>query len=155
MRFITSRLKTIFPGLNRREFTEDDCWRFCRKNKVLVRRAPLEVRGYTGKTTVRNCKRYYILIDEKLRGVELLKTFLHEIGHIALHEPRGNLDVLFLRRENSFETKQEIEADVFMLLALIPFYRYCELKKTPPEEFHPSLPELLLRRDKLYEIIKE
>ncbi len=155
MHILIRRLKTIFPGLNRFEFTEDDCWRFVEKNKILVRRANLEVPAYTGKTKVRGRKRYYILIDARLRGVEFLRVFLHEIGHVVLHEPRGSLEVLYFKHERDIETKQETEADVFMLLAMIPKRRYLELKQMPPDQLHPLTAELLILREKLYEKIME
>jgi hypothetical protein len=84
-----------------------------------------------------------------------LRAFLHEIGHIILHEPRGASDVLYLKRENALETQQEAEADVFMLLAMIPKKRYFELKATPPDELHPFTAELLVKREELYKKIKQ
>lgn len=155
MRHILKRLKQIFPELNRLEFSEEDCWRFVEKRNITVRRIPLEVDGYFGKTYVRRKKRYYILLDEKLKGIEFVKAFLHEIGHALLHEPRGNREVLYLRRENAMETQQESEADVFMLLAMVPKKRFLELKQTPFDQLHPFTAELLVRRQKLYEIISE
>lgn len=149
------RLKAIFPSLNRWAFTEDDCYQICRSRKIIVKRAPLEVHGYSGKMLYRKQKRYYILIDEKLKGIEFLRAFLHEIGHILLHEPRGNLEVLYLKRDIDIETKQEAEADVFMLLAILPKKRFFELRETPFELLHPFTVELLKKREKLYQLIKE
>jgi hypothetical protein len=155
MRHILLKLKDTFPALNRREFKEEDCWRFVREQGITVKRAPLEVDGYTGKAVVRRQKRYYILLDEKLSGIHFLRAFLHEIGHVVLHEPRGASEVLYLKRENALESQQEAEADVFMLLAMIPKKRYLELKKTPPDELHPFTAELLLRREELFTKIRE
>ena len=151
MLHVIERLKIIFPDLNRREFTEDDCWKFVRKNKVIVRLAPLLVQGYYGKTVIRKRKRSYIFLDEKMKGMLMLKTFLHEIGHVCLHEPRGKIEVLYSRRESDCETRQDKEADIFMLLAMVPKQKLIELQQTPFEEIHPFMTNILLQRQTLWE----
>lgn len=153
--FLLKKLKKTFPWINRKPANETDCWQIVNRFKIVVRFAPLEVRGYYGKTVIRNKKRYYIFLDERLRGVELLRAFLHELGHALLHEPQSNLEVLYSRRETSFQTKQDFEADVFMLLAMLPFKRFLELKAMPEDELHPFTVEILKMREVLHEKIKD
>lgn len=148
-------LRKTFPDLNWHPFTEDDCWRFCESRSIVVRRASLGVDGYTGSRNVKGKKRTYILLDDKLSGVRLTAAFLHEIGHVLLHEPTGSTDVLYLRRENALETRAEFEADLFMLLALIPRPLLFEMQSAPPDELHPFGGDLLSRRQRLYELIGE
>lgn len=155
MHHLLLKLREVFPTLNVREFTEVDCWAFVKKHKIAVKRAPLEVEGYTGIRFVRGKKRYYMMIDERLDGVHFLKAFLHEIGHVVLHDPRGSLEVLYLKRDHAPESKQEAEADIFMLLAILPKKRFLELSRMQPDELHPFPVELLLRRRKLFEQIGE
>lgn len=155
MRHSLNRLKWIFPWLNRREATELDCWRFVERRKIMVRLAPLVVHGYYGKTIVRKKSRDYILIDEKLTGIEFLKAFLHEIGHVCLHEPNGKREVLYLKKGSVIYGKHELEADLFMLYSLIPRSKLWEYANTPFEEIHPMVIEMLIRRQRFYESLGE
>lgn len=121
----------------------------------MVRFAPLVVEGYYGKTMVRKKTRDYILLDENLRGVKLLIAFLHEIGHVCLHEPVDSREVLYLRKGSLIYGKQEIEADLFMLYSIFPLKKLKEYASTPFEDINPMVMEMLLRRQKFYERLGE
>lgn len=146
-------LKMNFPQLNLKQITEDDLWAFVERHEIRVERRMLGVNGYFGKYTPKRKRkpRGLILIDETLRWFEFLSTFLHEVGHYCLHEPRGNREVLFSRRETDVETKQDKEADFFMLLALIPKKTLFEMSQTPFEDLHPYTQEILIKRKKIFD----
>lgn len=150
MHFLFSQIKQKFPNWNKHEFTIDDCWEYVDKNNIRVEQFPFPAKGYYGKYKYRGRWKYYIVLDSGLCGIELLQVFLHEIGHHALHEPYGSKDVLYYRREFSIESKQDYQAELFSVVAIIPFTLMYELLNK--SELHPLTLELCNLRLKVYEM---
>lgn len=104
MEDITTRL--IRLGWNQRVLTLDDFYEECARDRIIVRRVRLFVKG-----------RYLIqrgqpiiLLDRGLRGWELNMVAWHEYGHAILHSPGAF----------GLQTKVEKQADRIALCALMP-----------------------------------
>lgn len=149
MLFLSSQIKNQLPQWNEKEFGEADCWHYAQKHRIWVKRSRFRAAGYFGRTRFRNKKKYFIVLDERLKGVRLLNVFLHEIGHHCLHEPVNTRQVFYYRRRN---TKEEFEANVFAAVAMIPKHRLFEL--VGEDDLNPFTMDVCDFRWQLYEKYK-
>lgn len=99
---------------NRRAFTDAIFERVCRKHRIKVFDIPLRVPGFY---MACNGKRY-IYLNDNVRGVQRLYNGLHELGHFYLHALKEPTAALFLGLQPG--SKEEVEADIFAVVALIP-----------------------------------
>jgi Zn-dependent peptidase ImmA (M78 family) len=155
MKIALSRLKELFPGLNRRRFTEIDCWRNAERFNALVKTAPLAVDGYCGVGVYRGKIRSYIFLNSILTGEMFLRAFLHELAHVALHQARGTKAVLYLQSTDITVNRQENEADLFALIALYPQELFLDLCNAPADDLAGYSQPLLMKRLDIYRRLGE
>jgi Zn-dependent peptidase ImmA (M78 family) len=112
--FSTSRrFRTLIKNWNKKQLTEADFYRICKKQGVVV----LE-----NDTAVMKWKGLYmmiegvptIIINAKLKGLERLWAMFHELGHHILHSP----STCFFSESTVHKTQSE--ANAFAACALIP-----------------------------------
>jgi len=99
---------------NKRPLTETDFHKLCRRFKVTVQELPLTVGGFYYSMM----GRHFIAIDCRLSPQKKLFVMFHEFGHYLLHVPDGSATANY--HGIGRRTRNEIEADVFALCALIP-----------------------------------
>ena len=146
MNLILEKLKQKLPQLNIRIYGEPDFYRLCRKEKVKVHELPLSenIHGYYSNYR----GKAYIILNSRLELMKRLIVSYHELGHHYLHQPV--LSTVFFDSQN-LTNRQEIEAQSFALMALIPVTLLKQFEETPALlEDYPS--ELVAQRLKLYEI---
>lgn len=99
---------------NEKQLTEADFFRLCRRFKITIVEMPLTTHGFyycvKGK--------HYIAIDSRLNGIERLFVLWHEFAHFLMHVPDRNVTANFYGV--GCQTRNEKEADIFALCALIP-----------------------------------
>ena len=146
MNLILEKLREKLPHLNEKIYTETDFYRICRKEKVKVFEIPLRVHIHGYYSNYRG--RSYIILNSRITEAEKLETAFHELGHHYLHAPVAQ-SVFF--DSQSLSNRQEIEAQAFALLALIPLPLLRQFEENPSLlDDYP--PELVGQRLKLFEI---
>lgn len=125
-------------GWNKRAFTEEDFYYFCKINGVIVFEGS---RGFPGEYFIRR-DIPIILIHPKLKGMVKTWVAFHELAHHWLHVPSAFGYAL--------KTKEDIQADAIATPMLIPM----SLLKEPGlfslwEQGYPS--SLLERRKLIFE----
>lgn len=138
-------------GWNERAFTEDDLHRICRREKIRLVEYPIS--GSLGFYMTSGGRRF-ITSDSRLRGVRRLYVRLHELAHHFLHVPPRAAAAHFFQLRP--DTKQEFEAEVFAVVALLPEPRLRQMLQLPAEEweagFTRDMVELRLKVLDLYGI---
>lgn len=114
MRFLTERITKLNIEWNERPLTEVDFYRLCKRFKINVEEMPLTVSGFYYRVMGRD----FIAVDSKLAKPQKLAVLFHELGHFLFHTPESGATASFHRVGH--RTRQECEADVFALCALIP-----------------------------------
>lgn len=144
MNLLIKRLLKSIPQLNRRELTESDFYKLCRKEKIQLGELPLQktifgyYTNYSGKS--------YIIINSNLPKIRWLEVAFHELGHHYLHAPVPQ-SVFF--DSNRLSPKQEQEAQTLAVLALIPISVLQKLEQDPDIMFDYPL-HLIEERIKLF-----
>ncbi|MEP6945065.1 MAG: ImmA/IrrE family metallo-endopeptidase [Acidobacteriota bacterium] len=114
MRFLQDKISLLKIGWNERVLTEADFHRICRRLRVRVEEMPLGPGGFYYRVLGRD----YIAIDSRLSGTAKLLVQFHELAHFLLHTPESGATANF--HGVGRKTRQEREADLFALCALIP-----------------------------------
>ena len=114
MRLLTDKISKLNIGWNERPLTEADFYRLCKRSDVRVIEAPLHTRGFYFRLMGRDV----IAVDCKLSGAAKLAVLFHELGHFLFHIPESGPAANF--HNIGRRTRQEIEADIFALCAVIP-----------------------------------
>lgn len=114
MRLLTEKISKLRIGWNERPLVEDDFYRLCEEFNVSIVETPL----HTGGFYFRLLGREFIAVDCRLTGSAKLAVLFHELGHFLLHVPKSGPAANF--HHVGRRTRQEIEADVFALCAVIP-----------------------------------
>lgn len=81
-----------------------------------------------------------IFIDSRLSGKTRLEVLYHELTHALIHYPAS-----FLERRN------QLQAEIFSLIFLIPRKELFEYMNTPFEEIDSRLVPFLIRRQRIFE----
>lgn len=115
MNLILTRLLKSIPHLNRRELTEVDFYKLCKKERIKLAEVPLKENIYGYYTNVKG--KAYIVINRNLSKMRWLEVAFHELGHHFLHAPVPSS--VFFDSQN-LTHRQELEAQTLALLALIP-----------------------------------
>ncbi len=114
MQFLTSKISKLRIGWNETALTEADFYRLCKRFKIRVTEMPLNVGGFYYRAMGRD----FIAVDSRLSPPHKLAVLFHELGHFLFHTPESGATANFHRVGRV--TRQEREADVFALCALIP-----------------------------------
>ncbi len=114
MRLLTDKIINFNIGWNERPLAEADFYRLCNRFNITVIETPLNTHGFYYRLMGRD----FIAVDCKLSGTAKLAVLFHELGHFLFHVPRTGPTVNF--HNVGKKTRQEIEADVFALCAVIP-----------------------------------
>lgn len=114
MRFFLDKISALRIGWNERVLTETDFYRICKCLRVRVEEMPLGPGGFYYRVLGRD----YIAIDSRLSGTAKLLVQFHELAHFLLHTPASGATANF--HGVGRKTRQEREADLFALCALIP-----------------------------------
>lgn len=145
MKLILDKLKRKLPQLNIKIHGEADFYRLCRKEAMKVYEIPLRggilgyYSNYRGKA--------HIILNSKINGLKRLEVAFHELGHHYLHAPVPK-SVFF--DSQSLSNKQEIEAQSFALLALVPVTLLEQIEQNPILlEDYPA--DLIEQRIKLFQ----
>jgi Zn-dependent peptidase ImmA (M78 family) len=148
---LLTKMKKVFPNLNRVSVTEDDFWRVVNNENIFVHFWQLAegVKGFYGANKKYKIPRHYIVINSKLLPNDWLPTALHELVHHFLHAPQSNLKVYFSSHHAT--NHHDLQADAMMLIMLIPLPLFVELSKTPFEELGCFSLEMLLQRKEIFE----
>lgn len=144
MNLLMKRLVKSIPQLNRRELTEDDFYKLCRKEKIILGELPLQetIFGYY----TNHAGKSYIIINSKLPKFRWLEVAFHELGHHYLHAPVTQ-SVFF--NSNKLFPKQEQEAQILAVLALIPLPVLQKIEEDPDIMFDYPL-HLIEERIKIF-----
>jgi Zn-dependent peptidase ImmA (M78 family) len=114
MRFLVDKLNSLRIGWNERALTTDDLHRLCRRYRITVQEMPLAAGGFYYRAMGKDC----IAVDSRLPEKEKLAVLFHELGHFLFHAPETGATASF--HHIGVLTREECEADVFALCALIP-----------------------------------
>ena len=114
MQLLTDKISKLQIDWNERPLTEADFHGLCQRFGIYVVEAPLNTRGFYFRLMGRDI----IAVDCKLSGAVRLAVLFHELGHFLFHVPESGPAANF--HNIGRRTRQEIEADIFALCALIP-----------------------------------
>lgn len=114
MQFLTDKITKLNIGWNERPLGEADFYTLCRRFKIGIQEMPLSVRGFYYRVMGKD----FIAVDSKLRGAQKLAVLFHELGHYLFHTPETGATANF--HGVGRRTRQEREADVFALCAIMP-----------------------------------
>jgi Zn-dependent peptidase ImmA (M78 family) len=134
------------PHLNKKIYGEADFFKLCRKERIKVAELSLKdnIRGYYSNYRGRT----FIIINKNLSRMKWLEVAFHELGHHFLHAPVPSS--VFFDSQN-LSSKQEMEAQSFALLALIPITLLKQIEESPLlMEDYPIY--LIEQRMKLFEL---
>ncbi len=114
MRFLLEKISKLNIGWNERPLAECDAHEFCSRLGVVVRELPMASDGFY----FHALDRHVIAVNSRLSPPLKLKVLFHEIAHLLFHSPASGPAAAF--HHIGRRTRQEAEADVFALCALIP-----------------------------------
>ena len=114
MRFFTDKIIKLRFGWNERPLAEVDFFRLCKRFKITVQEMPLTTGGFYYRVMGKD----FIAVDSRLAPPEKLIVLFHELGHFLFHTPETGATANF--HGVGHRTRQEIEADVFALCAVMP-----------------------------------
>ena len=114
MNLLLAKFKREFPFWNIRAFTLDDFNSYCRRKGIKIHEMPMKTAAMFGVSR----SKPNIYLDTKTQGIARLHAALHELGHYLLHTPPYETVTYYYRLKPN--TREEIEADAFAIVALIP-----------------------------------
>lgn len=145
MKLLLESARRHFPDFNRRALSLEDFTSFCRRNRIKVHSIPLLVPGFFMLTGGRP----HLYVDDGRRGVTWLHAALHELAHYLFHTPPYETAAYFYRLRP--RTREEVEADAFAIIALIPQGLLKKLMESEDYAEDNGLPsELLKERAELF-----
>jgi Zn-dependent peptidase ImmA (M78 family) len=114
MRFLVDKLQSLGIGWNERPLGINDFAKICRRFRITVQEMPLTVGGFYYRAMGKDC----IAVDSRLPEKEKLAVMFHELGHFLFHAPETGATASF--HHVAGPTREECEADVFALCAVLP-----------------------------------
>lgn len=138
------KFKALRIGWNKKPISEKRLFSLAKRLKLKIQEMPLRVPGFY--MTMRGVS--FVAIDERLDEKLKLKIKFHELAHHVLHTGIPNFYLL------DPTMKEECEAEVFSLCAMIPFGWV--KKKTSREliEEEGFSTEMVAQRKEIYEKYK-
>lgn len=110
MNLILKKFRSLRIGWNKKPIGEEKVYKLAKRLKVRIKEMPLRVPGFY--MSLRGVD--FICVDERLPPALKLKIKLHELAHHILHTGVPH----FYHLDQTM--KEECEADIFALCALIP-----------------------------------
>lgn len=114
MHFLLKKIAKLDINWNVRQLTERDAYELCGRLGVVVEELPMTCDGFYFQAM----DKHVIAVNSRLSGAKKLKVLFHEIAHLLFHAPVSGPAAAF--HHVGRRTRQEAEADVFALCALIP-----------------------------------
>lgn len=110
MKFAIEKFESLRVGWNRRPMTEKELHRLARRTRLRVKEMPLRVHGFYMQMQGVS----FICVNSRLNARLRLKVAFHELAHHLLHNGKPH----FYQIDPGM--KEECEAEVFALCAIIP-----------------------------------
>lgn len=126
MNLIIVKLESRVPRLNEKIYGVPEFYRLCRKEKVTVYEIPLSDNVYGYYSNYRG--KAYIILNSRMDKSKWLEVAYHELGHHYLYTPVAR-SVFF--DSHHLSNRQELEAQAFALLALIPLALLRQIEENP------------------------
>ncbi len=114
MQLLSQKLTAAFPEWNATPVDLAAAESLCETLGIIVEEMPLEVDGMYFQALGRSV----IAVNSRLPAMMRLKILLHEIGHLLLHAPASGVGAAF--HDVGMRTRQEFEADLFAVCAILP-----------------------------------
>jgi hypothetical protein len=114
MRLLVEKLQSLGIGWNERVLDDGDAGELCRRLDITLDERPMTVKGFY----YRLLERDFIAIDSALQGPVRFAVLFHELAHCLFHAPVSGPIAGF--HHIGRITRQEREADMFALCAVIP-----------------------------------
>lgn len=120
MNLLLSTMSRHFSGLNHRQFTMADVTAIAERERICLTFAeyPKNIKGYY---LVANKKQTHIVINSSAAPCIRLFTALHELAHHFLH-------VSCYASPIECDRRNDLQANNFALIAMIPFWKLCEIQ---------------------------
>lgn len=145
MKLLAEKLHRLGIGWNERPLDDADAQALSRRLGVTLDERPLRVEGFYYRVLGRD----FIAVDSRLSGPRRLAVIFHELAHCLLHAPAGGAAAGF--HHIGRRTRQECEADLVALCALIP--RPWLATRSTDDLISDGFPlEMLLERFRLYDV---
>lgn len=145
MIFLLDKVAQLRSQWNKKPLSEDDFFRLCSRKKITVVEMPLTTNGFY------YCVKgqHFIAVDCRLEPYRKLLVMFHEFAHYLMHAPDTGVTASF--HGIGKKTKNESEADLFALCALMPkaWIERGILAETAAEEGIPA--DLVSERFRSYE----
>lgn len=114
MQLLVDKIRRLRIGWNRKPLCEADLYRICRRFRIQVTEMPLRTDGFYYRVKGRD----FIAVNSRLDEPMKLLVLFHELGHFLFHTPGSGATANFHGVGGS--SRQEREADIFALCALLP-----------------------------------
>lgn len=114
MRLLIDKLSRLGIDWNIRALGESDLHELCDRFGITLHESPMGTDGFYYRLLGQD----FIAINSRLRGFRRLSVLFHELGHFLLHVPKSGPAANF--HAVGRPTRQEREADLFALCALMP-----------------------------------
>ncbi len=153
MNLAFSRMKKIFRKFGDKEYTFDDFCRIARRERINLSTYKMHesVRGYYCSERRRVYRKKFIVFNETLSQSERLYVAFHELAHHFLHSNYTNRELFYCRAKQLTDSAQDAQAEAAALVMIIPARRLLELADTPFDEIHGFAPEMLIKRQRIFE----
>ncbi len=120
MKELLQRLERYGVGV--RALNEDDFYRLCSEMGIEVIHSK-EKFAFTFTMTGRT----FIVLPTRVKGWNWLFRAFHEWAHVAAGHAQHSVHAAFYGLETQFHAKNEVEADIIALTAMIPLHRINEM----------------------------
>lgn len=114
MQFLLDKITNLDIGWNERVLCEDDAFELARRLGVSVQVKSMSTDGFY----FRLLNREFITVNRDLPKERRLKVLFHELAHLLFHAPESG--PWFGFHGVGKRNRQEKEADIFALCALLP-----------------------------------
>lgn len=128
-------------GLNSRRFSEEDFFRICEEENILIKEISQPFSWWMCLDGM-SC----IVLYRKLRGYRLLFTMFHELAH---HFEDAGEALNAVEPFGASNSKMEVRADFFAVIAIYPLEALHTGELLEDEKYDPFLKHIRLEREKI------